>query len=80
MSDSRAAKSVTSSLRIRGGEARDRPVPIAFQPFSSKDLRIALPRRPEAPVTRTVLFDADIVEVSDLGDRRTSVSPNFRLP
>ena len=63
MRDSRASKSVTSSFRIRGGEARERPVPIAFQPFSSKDLRIALPSRPEAPVTRTVLFGVDIVEV-----------------
>lgn len=37
-----------------------RPVPMAVQPFSSKDLRIALPRRPEAPVTRTVLFGEDM--------------------
>jgi len=65
-SASKASKSVTSSLRIRGGAERDRPVPIAFQPFSSKDLRIARPSRPEAPVTRTVLLAVDIVGVGDL--------------
>ena len=70
ISDSRASKSVKSSLRIRGGEARDRPVPIACQSFSSKHLRIALPRRPEAPVTRTTLFGVDIVEVDRVPDLR----------
>ena len=77
-SDSRPSKSVTSSLRIRGGEERERPVPIAVQPFSSKDLRTALPSRPEAPVTRTVLLGVDMAQVGDFDDRRISIR-NFNL-
>ena len=44
-----------SILRIVGGSARENPVPRAFHPADLKDCKICRPRRPVAPVTRTVL-------------------------
>ena len=43
-----------SNFKIVGGFALEKPVPIAFHPSLSKACRTLRPRRPVAPVIRTV--------------------------